>query len=87
MASFKRDYSRPQLPHYVERYIVSCDVCQAAKSRHVSTATKPRPLPVPDPKWQSIYVHWVSGLLLWFYLGTVLFPQNPKIGQTPAQDL
>ena len=31
MALIKRDYVCSHLPHYVERYILSCDVCQAAK--------------------------------------------------------
>ena len=42
--------------------MLSCDVCQAAKSRHASTARQPRPLPVPITKWLSVSVHWVSGL-------------------------
>ena len=46
----------------MERYILSCDVCQEAKSRHVDTARQPRPLPSPVIKLQSVSVHWVSGL-------------------------
>ena len=38
MALIKRDYISSHLRHYVERYILSCDVCQAAKSRRVDTA-------------------------------------------------
>ena len=37
MALIKRDYVCSHLRHYVERYILSCDVCQAAEiktSRH-----------------------------------------------------
>ena len=45
-----------------ERYILSCDVCQAAKSQHANTARQPRPLPVPDTKWHSVSVDGVSGL-------------------------
>ena len=62
MALNKRDYVCLHLRHYVERYILSCDVCQAAKSRRVDTAGVPRPLPVPDTKWHSVSVDWVSGL-------------------------
>ena len=62
MALIKRDYVCSHLRHYVERYILSCDVCQAAKSRRVNTARVPRPLPVPDTKWHSVSVDWVSGL-------------------------
>ena len=62
MALIKRDYVCSHLGHYVECYILSCDVCQAAKSRHVNTARQPRPLPVPDPKWHNVCVNWVSGL-------------------------
>ena len=43
MALIKRDYVCSHLRHYVERYILSCDVCQAAKSRHVNTARQPTP--------------------------------------------
>ena len=32
MALIKRDYVCSHHRHYVERYILSCDVCQAAKS-------------------------------------------------------
>ena len=62
MALIKRDYVCSHLRHYVERYILSCDVCQAAKSRRVDTARVPRPLPVPDTKWHSVSIDWVSGL-------------------------
>ena len=62
MALIKRDYVCSHLRYYVERYILSCDVCQAAKSRRVDTARVPRPLPVPDTKWHSVSVDWVSGL-------------------------
>ena len=62
VAVIKRDYVCSHLRHYVERYMLSCDVCQGAKSRHVDTARPPRPLPVPDTKWHSVSIHWVSGL-------------------------
>ena len=62
MALIKRNYVCLHLRHYVERYILSCDVCQAAKSRQVHTARVPRPLPVPDTKWHSVSIDWVSGL-------------------------
>ena len=62
MVLIKRDYVCSHLRHYVERYIPSCDVCQAAKSRRVDTAKVPRPLPVPDTKWHSVSIDWVSGL-------------------------
>ena len=39
-------------------------MCQAAKSQHVNTARQPRRLPVPDIKWQSVSIDWVSGLPL-----------------------
>ena len=60
----KHDNVFSHLLHYVDRYILSCDVCQAAKSRHVNTARQPRPLPGPDTKWHSASVYWVSGLPL-----------------------
>ena len=62
MALIKRDHICSHLRHYVQRYILSCDVCQAAKSRHADTPKPPRPLLVPDTKWHSVSVHWVSGL-------------------------
>ena len=62
MAFIKRDYVCSHLRHYMERYILSCDVSQAAKSRHVDTARQPSFLPVPDRKWHSVSVDWVSGL-------------------------
>ena len=62
MALIKRHYVCSHLRHYVERYILSCDVCQAAKSRRVDTARQPRPLPVPHTKWHTVSIHWVSGL-------------------------
>ena len=62
MALIKRDYVCSHLRHYVERYILSCDVCQAAKSRRVDTARVPRPLPVAYTKWHSVSIDWVSGL-------------------------
>ena len=62
MALIKRDYVCFHLGHYVERHILSCHVCQAAKSQHVNTAIQPRPLPVPDTHWHSVSVDWVLGL-------------------------
>ena len=62
MALIKRDYVSSNLRHYVGRSILSCDVCQAAKSSGVDTASQPRPLPVSDTKWHSVSVDWVSGL-------------------------
>ena len=35
---------------------------QAAKSRRVDTARVPRRLPVPDTKWHSVSIDWVSAL-------------------------
>ena len=62
MALIKRDYVCSHLRHYVERYILSWNVCQAAKSRRVDTARVPRQLPVPNTKWHSVSIEWVSGL-------------------------
>ena len=62
MALIKPDYAFSHLRHYVERYILSCDVCQAAESRRVDTARVSRPLPVPDTKWHSLSIGWFSGL-------------------------
>ena len=62
MALIKRDYVCSHFRHCVERYILSSDVCQAAKSRRVDTARVPRPLLVPDTKWHSVSIDWVSGL-------------------------
>ena len=62
MALIKCDYVCSHLRHYVERYILSCDVCQVAKSQRVDTARQPRPLPVPDTKWHSVSIDLVSGL-------------------------
>ena len=62
MALIKRGYVSSHPRHYVECYVLNCDVCQAAKSRHVNTARHPRPLPVPDTKWHSVFVDLVSGL-------------------------
>ena len=62
MALIKRNYVCSHFRHYVERYILSCDVCQADKSRRVDTARMPRPLPVPNTKWHSVSIDWVSGL-------------------------
>ena len=62
MALIKRDYVCSHLRHYVESSILSCDVCQAAKSRPVDTTRQPRPLPVPDTKWHSVSVDFVSGM-------------------------
>ena len=62
MPLIKRDYVCSHLRHYVERYILSCDLSQAAKSRRVDTARLPSPLSVPDTKWHSVSFDRVSGL-------------------------
>ena len=56
MTLIKRDSVCSHLRHYVKRYILSCDVCQAAKSRRVDSARQRRPLPVPNIKWHSLSV-------------------------------
>ena len=50
MALIYCDFFCSHVRHYAERYILSCDVFQAAKSRHVNTARQPRALLVPDIK-------------------------------------
>ena len=62
MAQIKRDYVCSHLRHYVERYILSCDVCRAANSRGVHIARVPRPLPMSDTKWHRVSINCVSGL-------------------------
>ena len=62
MALIKRNYVCSHLRQYIERYILSCDVSQAEKYSQVDTARVPRPLPVPDTKWHSVSIDWVSGL-------------------------
>ena len=62
MALIKRNCVSSHLRHYVERYILSCHVCQVAESRCVEPARQLRPLPVPDTKWHSVSVDWVSAL-------------------------
>ena len=62
MALIKRDYICSHLRHYVDRYILGCDVCQTAISRRADTARVPRPLPVPDTKLHSVSIDRVSGL-------------------------
>ena len=62
MALIKCDYVCSHLGHYVARYILSCDVCQAANSGCVDTARQPRPLAVPNTKWHILFFVWVSGL-------------------------
>ena len=63
MALIKRDYVCSHLRHYVERYILRCNLCQAAKSRRVDTARVPRPILVPNMKWHSVSIDSVSVLL------------------------
>ena len=60
MALMKCTYVCSLFRHYVERCILSCDVCQAAKLRHVNTAGRPRS--VSDTKWHNVAVDWVSKL-------------------------
>ena len=60
----KCDYVCSHFQRYVGRYILSCDVCQASKSRHGNSARQPRPLPVPNTKWHSVSGDWASGLPL-----------------------
>ena len=62
MALIKCNYmcSRPR--HYVERYILSRDVCQAAKLRNTSTARKLQPLPIRNTKRHSVWINCVPGL-------------------------
>ena len=52
----------PDIRLGVPDYILSCDVCQAAKSRRVHTARQHRPLPVPATNSHSVSVNWFSGL-------------------------
>ena len=63
MSMIKPDYVCSHLQRCVARDILSCGVRQAAKPRRVDTARQPRPLPVPDTKWHSVSIDWVSGLL------------------------
>ena len=54
MARIKRLYLSSHLRHYVERYILRCDVCQAAELRNTSALRTLQPLLVPDTKWHNV---------------------------------
>ena len=62
MALIKRNYVCSHLQHYVEQYVLSCNVYQAAKSRNTSTPRRLRPLPMSTTKWHSVSIDWISGL-------------------------
>ena len=62
MAFIKRQYVCSHLRHSVERYVLSCDVCQETGPQHVNNARQPEPLPVLDTKGHSVSIDWVSGL-------------------------
>ncbi|XP_057851782.1 uncharacterized protein LOC131061965 [Cryptomeria japonica] len=47
----------------VLRYVRECPVCQQNKQEHTYPAGLLQPLPIPNRKWQCLYVDFITGLL------------------------
>ena len=46
----------------VMRYISECVTCQRNKSEHTLPARLLQPLPIPEQKWESISMDFITGL-------------------------
>jgi len=60
--SLSRFYWWPQLRADVRRYVQFCDSCQRNKSSTVKPAGLLRPLPIPEGKWQSVGMDFITQL-------------------------
>jgi hypothetical protein len=57
-----RHYWWPHIKQYVATYIKGCVSCQANKSAHSLPHGKLQPLPIPDGKWHTVTVDFVTHL-------------------------
>ena len=57
-----RKYWFPRMRHRVQQFVRTCDVCQRNKSERHPTRGMLEPLQIPQNKWQSIAMDWITGL-------------------------
>jgi hypothetical protein len=60
--SLLRHYWWPRLKADVEAFVKSCDSCQRNKSRTQKPAGLLQPLHIPERKWGSVGMDWITGL-------------------------
>jgi hypothetical protein len=55
-------FSWKGLKHDIMRHVSECVTCQQNKSEHALPAGLLQPLPIPEQKWESISMDFITGL-------------------------
>ncbi|GAX85886.1 hypothetical protein CEUSTIGMA_g13302.t1 [Chlamydomonas eustigma] len=58
----QRHFWWPAMRSDVEQYVASCPKCQVNKSSNLSPAGLLQPLPIPDHRWDTVSLDFITGL-------------------------
>ena len=58
----KKQYWWKQMKVDVAEYVAKCQTCQVVKAEHLKPAGVLQPLFIPEWKWESISMDFISGL-------------------------
>jgi hypothetical protein len=58
----KERFSWKGLKQHIMRHVSECVTCQQNKSEHALPAGLIQPLPIPEKKWESISMDFITGL-------------------------
>jgi len=62
MAQLTRRFYWPGIKADATKYVAQCEVCQRAKSHNLPPGGLLHPLPVPEQRWSSISMDFITGL-------------------------
>jgi len=57
-----RNYWWPQMSHYIDQYIKTCDLCLRTKFQKQLPMGELQPLPIPDQHWDTVSVDFIVEL-------------------------
>ena len=58
----KKTFWWSQMKRQIAQFVAECDICQRVKAEHLKPAGTLQPLPIPEWKWDSIGMDFITGL-------------------------
>jgi len=58
----RKEFYWPSMKKEVVEYLGCCSECQQVKAEHHDPAGLLHPLPIPEWKWESISINFITGL-------------------------